>query len=193
MYYRIDDRGFERVNAEVAGRPDLMGGRTSLTLYEGMTGMTENMFISVKNRSHTITAEVVIPQGVLKGVILCQAGRFGGWSLYLKEGMPTYTYNFLGLQSFSVSAKEPLPPGKATIRFEFASDGGRPGAGGTATISSGGKTIAQGKIEHTQPFAFSADEGADVGMDGGTPVTESYQTPGGKFTGKIEKVTVELK
>ncbi len=189
----IDDRGFERVSAEIAGRPDLMGGRTSLTLYAGMAGITENTFISVKNRSHVITAEVVIPQGGAQGVILCQAGRFGGWSLYIKDGMPAYTYNFLGLQSYKVAASEPVPPGKATIRFEFASDGGRPGAGGTATITMNGKKIAEGKIEHTQPFAFSADEGADVGKDGGTPVTESYHAPGGKFTGTIEKITVELK
>ena len=59
----IDDRGIERVNAALAGRPDLMAGRTSLTVYEGMTGLTENVFINVKNRSHTITAEVEIPDG----------------------------------------------------------------------------------------------------------------------------------
>ena len=59
----IDDRGVERVNAALVGRPDLMAGRTSLTVYEGMTGMTENVFINVKNRSHTITAEVEIPEG----------------------------------------------------------------------------------------------------------------------------------
>ena len=75
-----------------------MAGRTSLTVYEGMIGMTENVFINTKNRSHTITAEVEIPKGGANGVILAQAGRFGGWSLYLKDGKPTYTYNYLGLQ-----------------------------------------------------------------------------------------------
>ncbi len=189
----IDDRGAERINAASAGRPDLMAGRTSLTLFEGMKSLTENVFINVKNRSHTITAEVVIPQDGAQGVILCQAGRFGGWSLYLKDGRPTYTYNFLGLQSYTVAASEPVPPGKATIRFEFASDGGRLGAGGTGTITLGDKKIAQGQIEHTQAGIFSADEGADVGIDGGTPVTENYHQPDGKFTGKIEKVTVEVK
>ena len=94
----IDDRGVERINAALVGRPDLMAGRTSLTVYEGMIGMTENVFINSKNRSHTITAEVEIPARGANGVILCQAGRFGGWSLYLKDGKPTYTYNFLGLQ-----------------------------------------------------------------------------------------------
>ncbi|MCA9423243.1 MAG: hypothetical protein KC592_19645, partial [Nitrospira sp.] len=98
----IDDRLLERVNAATAGRPDLMDGRTSLTLYEGMEGMSENVFINIKNRSHTITAQLEIPDGDINGVILAQAGRFGGWSLYVKDGKPTYTYNFLGLQRFTV-------------------------------------------------------------------------------------------
>ena len=159
----IDDRGVERVNAALAGRPDLMAGRTSLTVYEGMIGMTENVFINVKNRSHTITAEVEIPKGGADGVILCQAGRFGGWSLYLKDGKPTYAYNWLGLQRYTVAAAEAVPAGKATIRFEFAYDGGRPGSGGTGTILVNGKKVAEGRIDHTQAFVFSADEGADVG------------------------------
>ena len=125
----IDDRGIERVNAALAGRPDLMAGRTSLTVYEGMTGLSENVFINVKNRSHTITAEVEIPRDGADGVILCQAGRFGGWSLYLKGGKPTYTYNWLGLQRYTVAAAEAVPAGKATIRFEFAYDGGKLGLG----------------------------------------------------------------
>ncbi len=97
----IDDRVFERMIPAMAGRPDLMGARTSLTVYEGMTGMSENVFINLKNKSHTITADVDIPQGGANGVILAQAGRFGGWSLYIKDGKPTYTYNFLGLQRFN--------------------------------------------------------------------------------------------
>ena len=104
----IDDRVLERMNAATAGRPDLMAGRTSLTVYEGMTGMSENVFINTKNRSHTITAEVEIPQGGANGVLLAQAGRFGGWSLYLKDGKPVYTYNFVGLQGFTVAAPQPL-------------------------------------------------------------------------------------
>ena len=130
----IDDRVFERMIPAMAGRPDLMGGRTSLTVYEGMTGMSENVFINLKNKSHTITADVEIPQGGANGVILAQAGRFGGWSLYIKDGKPTYTYNFLGLQRFNIAAAQPIPAGKATIRYEFASDGPGMGKGGNGTI-----------------------------------------------------------
>ncbi len=189
----IDDRVLERLNAATAGRPDLMAGRTSLTVYEGMTGMSENVFINTKNRSHTITADVEIPQGGANGVILAQAGRFGGWSLYIKDGKPTYTYNFLGLQRFTVAATQPLPVGKATIRYEFASDGPGMGKGGTGTIFANGQKVAEGRIEHTQCCAFSADEGADVGMDEGTPVTEDYKEQIDKFTGKIDSVTIDLK
>ena len=188
----IDDRTLERLNAGLVGRPDLMAGRTSLTVYQGMIGMSENVFINLKNRSHTITAEVEIPKKGANGVVLAQAGRFGGWSLYVKDGKPTYTYNWLGLQRYTVAAKQSLPAGKATIRFEFAYDGGGIGKGGTGTLFINDKKVATGRIDRTQCCAFSADEGADVGADEGTPVTEAYKVPF-KFTGQIDKVTIELK
>jgi arylsulfatase A-like enzyme len=188
----LDDRTLERLNAAMVGRPDLMAGRDSLTVHEGMTGMSENVFINVKNRSHTITADVEIPKGGANGVILAQAGRFGGWSLYVKDGKPAYTYNWLGLQRYTVASKQALPAGKATIRFEFAYDGGGVGKGGTGTLFVNGKSVATGRIDRTQCCAFSADEGADVGADEGTPVTEDYKVPF-KFAGKIAGVTIELK
>ena len=190
----LDDRFLERLNASLVGRPDIMAGKTSLTVYEGMIGMSENVFLNLKNKSHTITAEVQVPKGGAKGVILAQAGRFGGWSLYMKNGKPTYTYNFLGLKRFTITAKQPVPAGKTTIRFEFAYEGGGLGKGGTGTLFVNGKRVAQGRIEQTQPFIFSADEGTDVGEDGETPVVENYGIPAPyKFTGKINKITIDLK
>ena len=189
----IDDRLLERIIPAMAGRPDLMAGRTTLTVHEGMTGMSENVFINTKNRSHTITAEVDIPQGGASGVILAQAGRFGGWSLYMKAGKPVYTYNFLGLQRYNIAAAQPLAAGKATILYEFASDGPGMGKGGVGTLSVNGQKVAEGRIEHTQCCGFSADEGADVGLDEGTPVTEEYGSRHNHFTGKIHSVTIELK
>ena len=189
----LDDRVFERFDASIAGRPDLMGERTSLTVYPGMTHMTENTFINVKNRSHTITAQVEIPQGGGEGVILAQGGRFAGWSLYMKDGRVSYVHNWVGKERYTITAPEPLAPGKATIRYEFAYEGGKPGSGGTGTISVNGQKVAEGRIGNTTPFLFSADETADVGMDKATPVTEAYAQGDNEFTGKIEKVTVELR
>jgi arylsulfatase len=189
----IDDRSVERVNAAIAGRPDLMGGRTSLTLSAGMDSMSENVFINIKNRSHSITADVEIPEGGANGVILAQGGRFGGWSLYIKDGRPTYSYNFLGLQGFEVSAQKALAAGKSTIRFDFAYDGGGLGKGGVGTITVNGQEVAEGRIERTQPMIFSADETAGVGVDDATPVTSAYKERENAFTGKILKVTVDVK
>jgi arylsulfatase len=190
----IDDRTFERFNAALVGRPDLIGERTSLTFGEGMTGMLENVFIDVKNHSKTITAEIEIPKGGANGVILAQGGRFGGWCLYLKDGKPTYTYNFLGLNRYTVSAPEALPPGRATLVFDFAYDGGGAGKGGTGTLSVNGRKIAEGRIDRTQPVMFSADETADVGVDEATPVVDGIgEGPQTRFTGRIEKVTIEVK
>ncbi len=189
----LDDRFLERTNAALVGRPDLMGGRTSLTVYEGMIGMTENVFINAKNRSHTVTADVTIPKGGANGVILAQGGRFGGWSLYLKDGVPTYYYNFVGMGVSKVASSAPLPEGKATIRFEFTYDGGGLGKGGVGAIFVNGQKVGEGRIDRTQCCIFSADEGADVGEDGETAVSTEYPQRNNKFTGKIHKVTVELK
>ena len=190
----IDDRSIERLDPRIAGRPDLMAGRTSLTVYAGMTGMMENAFINVKNRSKIITADVEIPQGGANGVIIAQGGRFGGWSLYVTDGKPTYTYNWVGLQRYTVSSKSALPAGKVTIRLEFAYDGGGRGRGGIVTIFVNGRKVAEGRIENTNANLFSADEGADVGMDEDTPVADTYQAGiKSRFTGTIEKVTIEVK
>ncbi len=190
----LDDRVFERALAELVGRPDLMGGRTSLTLAEGMTGMMENVFISVKNKSKTLTAEVDVPQGGGNGTIVAQGGRFGGWSLYVKDGVPAYDYNFLGMSRSTVAASKPLAPGKSTIRFDFAYDGGGPGKGGVGTIFVNGEQVAQGRIERTQAMMFSADETADVGIDLGTPVVETIGSEAkSRFTGRIPKLTVEVR
>jgi arylsulfatase len=189
----IDDRVVERVNAKLAGRPDLMGDRTSLTLHAGMKGMAENVFINIKNRSLTITADVESPAGGANGVILAQGGRFGGWSLYMKAGKPIYVYNFIGLQRFTVASAKAVPAGRATIRLEFAYDGGGLGKGGLATIYVDDTKVAEGRIERTQPMIFSADETADVGEDDATPVTEDYKAYDNKFTGKILRVTVDVR
>jgi arylsulfatase len=190
----IDDRLFERALAEKVGRPDLMAGRTSLTLAEDMTGMMENVFINVKNKSKTITAEVEIPSGGAHGTIIAQGGRFGGWSLYMKDGRPAYDYNFLGLSHATITSTQSLLPGKAAIRFDFAYDGGGLGKGGTGTIFVNGQKVAEGRIERTQPMIFSADETADVGIDLGTPVVESVGAEHrSRFTGRIPKLTIEVR
>jgi hypothetical protein len=137
-----------------------MVGRKSLTVYDGMFAIPENAFINVKNTSFSITADVVAPDQPATGVLVAQGGRFGGWSLYVKDH-----YNFLGLKRFTVASDKPLVPGKATIVFYFAYDGGGSGKGGTGTLFVNGEKFGQGRIEVIQCCGFSATEGADVGLN----------------------------
>jgi arylsulfatase len=190
----IDDRVFERLSAASVGRPDLMAGRTTLELAEGMTGMTENVFLNVKNRSKTITAEIVVPaEDPAQGAIIAQGGRFGGWALYVHEGVLAYDYNFLGLERFTVAADRPLEPGEHTIRFEFAYDGGGPAKGGLGTLFVDEVKVGEGRIGRTQPGIFSADETADVGIDLATPVVEKIGAEAAsRFNGRIPALTIRV-
>lgn len=190
--FPIDDRRVERFNPELAGRPDVMGKRTSMTLYEGMTGLMENVFINTKMMSYTITADVEVPSGV-NGVIIAQAGKFGGWTLYAKNGVVHHEYNFFGLQRTNIAAKGALKPGKHTVTYEFTVSEVKPGAGGACALYVDGVKAAEGMIPKTQPFAFSGDEGADVGLDGETNVSNDYEEGDNRFTGKINKIVVEQK
>ena len=187
----LDDRTYERFNPAVAGRPDLLAGRTSLTVYEGMIGMKENAFINTKNHSYTVTADLDVPSSNASGVILAQGGFHGGWSLYVKDSKPKFAYNYLGVVT-TIASEESLPTGPVTVAYDFAYDGGKPGSGGTGAIFINGKKVATGRIEHTIPFLFGA-ETADVGVDLYTPVTSDYAKGNNKFTGKIKKVTIDLK
>jgi len=189
----IDDRRAERFNPAIAGRADLLAGRKSLTVYPGMTGMMENAFINVKGVHHTITAEVDLKDAKTQGVIIAQAGYFGGWVLYMKDGKVHHEYNWFALERTNVGSPTALAPGKHTIVYEFIPDQPKPGTGGRSILSMDGKKLAEGKIPKTQPFAFSADEGADVGLDGETNVSNDYKQGDNAFTGKINKVTVSVK
>lgn len=186
----IDDRSIERFDPVIAGRPDLMNGRTKLVLYEGARGIPENAFINVKNTSLTITAEVDVPANA-NGVILCQGGDFGGWSFYMQDGKPTYFYNWVGLEMYSVTSTQKVGAGKHTIKLDFAYEGGR-GGSGTATLSMDGNKIGEGRIAKTNSNTFGIDESADVGTDENTPVNPAYAKRE-KFTGKIKSVTIETK
>ena len=158
----LDDRRVERFNADLAGRPQLIRGTRQL-LFGGMGRLTENSVVVLKNKSHAVTAQIVVPDGGAEGVIVAQGGAFGGWSLYLKDGRPAYCYNLFGLQRFKVRGETPVSPGEHQVRMEFAYDGGGLGKGGTATLYVDGAQVGDGRIDATVPMLFSGDETTDVG------------------------------
>ena len=189
--FPLDDRRYERFDPAQAGRPDLMGGRTSLTLADGMDGMLENTFINIKNRSKTVTANVELV-GNDRGIILTQGGKFGGWALYMDGGKPAYTYNWFGLEKYTIASDEALPAGPAEVKLEFAYDGGGMGKGGLATLYVNGEKVSEGRVERTTPAVFSGDETADVGKDDATQVVAAFENlRDSHFTGSVTSVTVD--
>ena len=187
----LDDRRIERFNAELVGRPELVKGNSQL-LFGGMGRLSENSLINTKNKSHAVTAEVVVPEAGAKGVIFAQGGAFAGWSLYANDGRLTYCYNLLGLQRFKIEADAPIPPGTHQVRMEFAYDGGGLAKGGAVTLFLDGGNAGEGRVEATVPLIFSADETADVGQDTASPVSDDYQGEGSVFNGTINWVQIDL-
>ncbi|KUL32159.1 arylsulfatase [Streptomyces regalis] len=190
--FPLDDRVTERENPAMAGRIDLLGDRTSVTYRAGMRRFTEETTPNVKNRSHSITADVDLPETTTEGVIIAQGGRFGGWTLYFTEGRPAYAYNYFGMNLYTVRGDEPLAPGRHEIRLDFAYDGGGLGKGGTAALLVDGEKHATGRVEQTIPYYFSFDETLDVGVDLSTPVSDDYPVLDNEFTGTIHTVRIDL-
>jgi arylsulfatase len=188
----LDDRVAERTNPDLAGRPQLIRGHRQL-LFGGMGRLTESSVVNIKNKSHAVTAEVVLPEGLTaEGVIIAQGGITGGWSLYAKGGKPKYCYNFYGLQQYYVDGTRAIPAGTHQVRMEFAYEGapGELAKGGTATLYLDGEKVGEGRIEQTEPMLFSADETCDIGTEAGSPVTKDYATR--KFTGEVNWVEIDV-
>lgn len=187
----LDDDLGKRMNPDTAGRPTLIKGKTQI-LFGGMGHLGENCVVSVKNKSHTVTAEIEVPDTGAQGVIISQGANIGGWSLYAHEGKLKYCYNLGGVERFYVEATSPIPAGEHQVRMEFAYAGGGLGKGGKVSLFVDGKQVGQGDVGATAAMVFSADDGCDVGMDGGGSVSEDY-TPGKTaFNGTVKGVQISI-
>ncbi len=186
----MDDRSAERVNPELAGRPTLIRGNSQL-FFAGMGRLSENSVVSIKNKSFSVTADVDVPDSGANGVIIAQGGRFGGWAVYFKDGRAKFVYNALGIDEYPTTADTPIAAGKHQVRMEFAYDGGGLAKGGDVTLYYDGQPVGSGRVEHTQPMIFSADETTDIGQETGTTVTPDYTAQTSRFTGKINWVQLD--
>ncbi|HEV2117957.1 MAG TPA: arylsulfatase [Terriglobales bacterium] len=187
----LDDDIAKKINPDLAGRPVLIRGNTQL-LFRGMGRLSENCVVNIKNKSHAVTAEIVVPKSGAEGVIIAQGGNIGGWSLYAKGGKLKYCYNLGGVHQFFTEAASPLPPGEHQVRMEFAYDGGGLGKGGKVTLYTDGKKVGQGEVPMTMALVFSADDGCDVGADTGAPVSPDYGSRGNEFNGDIKGIQIAI-
>jgi arylsulfatase len=190
----LDWRGTERLNAELMGRPSLAGNRTTFTYYPGQIGLVNEAAPRILNKSWTLTAELEIPEGGAEGMIVTHGGLVGGYGLYVRDGKSTFVYNYLEIERPTLTADSPLPTGKVKLVIDFKYEGneGERGQPATVTMSVNGREVADGRLVRTIPLQISLGEGMDIGMDVGSPVDFTYKLPFA-FTGKIEKVTIELK
>ena len=187
----LDDDLAKRMNPDTAGRPVLIKGKTQI-LFGGMGRLSENSVVSIKNKSHAVTAEIVVPQSGAEGVIIAQGGNIGGWSLYAKGGKLKYCYNLLGIQYFYAESANALPAGEHQVRMEFAYAGGGRGKGGQVSLYVDGKKVGEGVVAATAAMVFSADDGCDVGEDTGAPVSPDYGPRGNAFTGRVKGVQIAI-
>jgi arylsulfatase len=187
----LDDRVAERMNPDISGRPLLIRGNRQL-LFGGMKGLSPHSVVCVTNKSFAITAEVVVPEKGAEGVIFAFGGLTGGLSLYAKGGKPKFCYNFHGIKYFFIEGTQKIPSGKHQVRMEFAYDGGGLAKGGTVSLYTDGQKVGEGRVEMTQPFAYSADETVDVGIEDGSPVSPDYGPKGNAFSGQINWVEIDV-
>jgi arylsulfatase len=187
----LDDRMLEKLNPDTAGRPVLVKGKTQL-LFGGMGHLSENCVLNIKNKSHSVTAEIVVPTGGAEGVIIAQGANIGGWSLYAKGGKLKYCYNWGGYKHFFVEGTVPIPAGEHQVRMEFAYAGGGLGKGGRVTLYTDGKKVGEGDIPATLATIFSADDGCDVGEDTGAPVSPDYGPQGNAFNGRVKGIQLAI-
>lgn len=185
----LDDRTSERTVPEIAGRPTLIRGTRQL-LFGGMGRLTESSIVDYKNKSHAVTAEIVLPEAGADGVIVAVGGSIGGWSLYAKGGKLKYCYNFYGLEQHYVESTSTLPSGVHQVRMEFAYDGGGLAKGGDVTLYVDGQQVGTGRVDQTEPGMFSADETCDIGTETGSPVSADYKTR--VFSGEVNWVEIDV-
>ncbi len=185
----LDDRAAERANPDLAGRPVLAKGRRQ-RLYSGIGRLNAFCVINIKNKSHLVTAEIVVPNNGCEGVIVAQGGIPGGWSLYTKRSHLKYCYNFYGIDLFHVDTTEPLPAGRHIVQMSFEYDGGGVAKGGSVRLLVDKKVMGVGRVERTQPLPFASDEPLEIGSDNGSSVTSDYSVH--KFTGQVNWVELEI-
>lgn len=188
----IETRAMAILNPEIAGRPSALDDPKSLTLSAGMIGIKESAFINTKNHSFRITADVEVDDNHRDGVILSLGNRFGGYSLYVKDGIPSFCYNFFGMERYYTRGTKPLEAGKSQIVLDFKYDGGGMGKGGATTLTVNNAKQAEGRVERTTAAMFELDGVASCGLQRQSPVTDDYTVENSRFKGNIYQVNISV-
>lgn len=186
----LDDRSYERFNADIAGRPQLIKGKSQL-LFGGMSRLPEGATLVTHNKSYSLTAEIEVPKSGANGVIVSLGGGIGGWSLYAKDGKLKHCYNFFGIENYFAEGQQAIPAGKHQVRMEFTYDGGGLAKGGSVSLYVDGQKDGEGRVDMTVPMIFGTDT-CDVGRDAGASVSPDYSSRNSEFSGTVNWVQIDI-
>jgi arylsulfatase len=188
----LDPRKVVRISAELQGRPAPTAGRTTFTYYPGTTALPSGSAPPLLNKSWTVTGDLEIPRGAVSGVVWAMGSGDAGFTLYVQNGRPVFTHNFLGRSLVRVTSTRPLPQGHVVLRGEFAYDGGGMGRGATISLFVNDQKVGEARLVQTLAGMLGVDGNMDVGMDTGGAVDDAYRAPF-PFTGTINSVTIQLR
>jgi arylsulfatase A-like enzyme len=185
VYPLYDDLG-----ARFAKVTELFAPKSAtLTYYPpGAEFIAEAASPPVKNRSHTITA-LLTSGSKTNGVIVASGGYFSGYTLYVKNSVLMYTYNYMDENYYTIRATKPLTPGKHTIKFVYEAV---PGPKGKGTLYIDDVQVGQGAIDKVVLGKYSISEPFDVGADNGGSVARKEYTSPFKFNGQLDWVRFDL-
>jgi arylsulfatase len=171
-----------------------IGTQTTYTYHGDVQNIASGMIPHIYNRSYSITADLVIPEGGAEGVIVAEADHLGGFSLFVQDGKLRHTYSMMGVAVYRQVSDEPLPTGEVTVRLEFEADSPKPATGGDIRLLANGKEIGKGRMDNSVPVRFSGYSGMDIGRDNGGVVDREYADEAPfAFTGTVKRVVFDLK
>ncbi len=189
----VDGRGMPRMLDE---RPQITKDRKRYTFYPHTQAVPDNAGPRLLNRTHSITADVEIPEGGAEGALVSFGGVDGGYCLYIQNNRLQYVHNYVARDYLCVESTVPVPAGHHELRYEFEVTGAPDFANGKGTPGRGqlyidGQLVGQADFPHTTPFSLGLTAGISVGADPGAPVAPFYKTPF-EFTGTVHSVTFDI-
>jgi arylsulfatase A-like enzyme len=187
----LDDRSV--VAIITSPRPQPAKPRNRYIYYPGCSEVPEAVSVNICGRSYNIAVETNIEAQDAEGVLFSHGGRFGGHSLYIKDGRLHYVYNWLGEKEQKLISSVNVPVGKCTLGVRFRMEGVEGTSPvGMASLYINNQNVAEARIK-TQPGTFSpVGEGLNVGKDGGQPVSSDYKSPFKFRGGMIKEVVVDV-
>ena len=176
--------------AIVHPKPTRFRARERYRYFPGGAPVPEAVAVNVRNRSHAIVVDVVVPERGANGVLLALGSALGGWSLQVLDGLVRYVHNLYGKERQVVVATDPLAAGAHRVVYDFEKD---EGLGGTSTITIDGAVAATGAIARFTPSGFNGvGAGLTCGYELGPAIGEGYAAPF-RFTGTIVRAQVEVR